>query len=95
MGRRFEEAPGQWVPGLEPLPIEFRHRIPLLMGMFRSDYAPFWATGIPAIMITDTANFRNPNYHRATDTPDTLDYRFMGNITRTLVATLAQHAGLQ
>ena len=45
-------------------------------------------------MITDTANFRNPNYHRSTDTPDTLDYGFMGNVTRALVATLAQHAGL-
>ena len=65
------------------------------MGMFRSDYAPFWEAGIPAIMITAMANFRNPNYHRATDTPDTLDYRFMGNVTRILVATLAQHAELQ
>ena len=94
LGRRFHEASGQWVPELELLPIEFRHRIPLLMDIFRSDHAPFWAAGIPAIMITDTANFRNPNYHRSTDTPDTLDYGFMGNVTRALVATLAQHAGL-
>ena len=41
--------------------------------MLRSDHAPFLAAGVPAIMLTDTANFRNPNYHRATDTPDTID----------------------
>jgi len=40
----------------------------------RSDHWGFWQAGYPALMITDTANFRNPNYHRATDTPDTLDY---------------------
>ena len=61
------------------LAIEVRHRIPILLDIFRSDHAPFWAAGIPAIMITDTANFRNPHYHNSTDT---LDYTFMGNVTR-------------
>jgi len=28
-------------------------------------------------MVTDTAPFRNPNYHRPSDTPDTLDYKRM------------------
>lgn len=40
----------------------------------RSDHLPFWRRGIPAAMLTDTANLRNPHYHRTTDTPDTLDY---------------------
>lgn len=40
----------------------------------RSDHASFWRIGVPALMVTDTANFRNPNYHSATDTPDTLNY---------------------
>ena len=57
--------------------------------IFRGDHAPFWMAGIPAIMITDTANFRNPHYHRPTDTADTLDYDFMGDVTRALIATLA------
>lgn len=47
----------------------------------RSDHGPFWALGYPAFMLTDTANFRNPNYHRQTDTPDTLDYEAMARIT--------------
>jgi Zn-dependent M28 family amino/carboxypeptidase len=32
-------------------------------GLRRSDHAPFWFADYPAIMITDTANFRNPHYH--------------------------------
>jgi hypothetical protein len=40
----------------------------------RSDHAELWRAGVPAILLTDTADFRNPNYHRPTDTPDTLDY---------------------
>jgi hypothetical protein len=52
----------------------------------RSDHAPFWQAGIPAIMWTDTANFRNPHYHLASDTPDTLDYDFIADVTRLALA---------
>lgn len=41
--------------------------------LLRSDHAPFLAIGVPAVILADTANFRNPNYHKATDTIDTLD----------------------
>jgi len=40
----------------------------------RSDHAPFWQEGYPALFFTDTAEFRNKNYHEKTDTWDTLDY---------------------
>lgn len=50
----------------------------------RSDHSEFWKLGVPAIQVTDTANFRNPNYHRPTDTPETLDYR---RIVEVVVAT--------
>ena len=49
-----------------------------------SDHAPFWDQGIPALMITDTAYFRNPNYHDSNDTADTLDYAFMAELVRSL-----------
>jgi len=39
-----------------------------------SDQWSFWQFGWPALMVTDTAPFRNPNYHRSSDTPNTLDY---------------------
>lgn len=43
-------------------------------GIGWSDQWAFWQHGYPGIMITDTAPFRYPHYHRATDTPDKLDY---------------------
>jgi Zn-dependent M28 family amino/carboxypeptidase len=46
-----------------------------------SDHASFWDAGHPALMVTDTSFFRNPHYHRATDTPDTLDYAFLARVT--------------
>jgi len=49
-----------------------------------SDHAPFWDNGFPALMITDTAYFRNPNYHGPNDTADTLDYAFMAELVRSL-----------
>lgn len=41
--------------------------------ILRSDHAPFLALQVPAVMLTDTANFRNPNYHRASDSIATID----------------------
>jgi hypothetical protein len=38
-------------------------------------------------MITDTANFRNPNYHRPSDTPDTLDFNFVVQVAQVTTAT--------
>ena len=52
----------------------------------RSDHAPFWQAKMAALMWTDTAEFRNPNYHRITDTPDTLDYTFLRQVTQLLIA---------
>ncbi len=60
----------------------------LLFDLLRSDHVPFWKRGIPALMWTDTANFRNPNYHRGTDTPETLDYEFMTRVCLLLCASL-------
>ena len=60
------------LPGLEWLMPDIR----------RSDHAYFWRRGLPAVMVTDTANFRNPHYHKSTDVPETLDFDFMGRITR-------------
>jgi hypothetical protein len=61
----------------------------LLPVLARSDHAPFWqAGGIPAVMWTDTAEFRNPHYHRSMDTPETLDYEFLACVTRVLLACL-------
>ena len=46
----------------------------------RSDHAPFWDAGYSAIMVTDTADLRNPYYHTAGDTFETLDMEFLTKI---------------
>jgi Zn-dependent M28 family amino/carboxypeptidase len=46
-----------------------------------SDNSSFWDQGYPALMLTDTSFLRNPNYHLESDTPETLDYRRMTDVT--------------
>lgn len=58
----------------------------------RSDHVPFWEAHIPAIMITDTANLRNPHYHKPSDTFDTLDYQRLAAIVGATSITLANVA---
>ena len=63
--------------------------LPLVMPEMRlSDHLCYWDEGFPAIMLTDTALFRNPNYHRHTDTVDTLDFEAMASITKNLVPAM-------
>jgi hypothetical protein len=47
---------------------------------------PFWKAGIPSIMWTDTSEFRNPHYHLASDKPWTLDYDFMRDVAKLVLA---------
>jgi Zn-dependent M28 family amino/carboxypeptidase len=58
----------------------------------RSDHAPFWHAKIPALMWTDTAEFRNTNYHTPFDTPDTLDYTFMKQVAQLLLSKILLHS---
>ena len=69
------------------LPHTFEEIGAVLPDALRSDHAPFWRRSIPAVMLTDTADFRNPHYHGAGDTHDTLDYEFMRRVTEVVVAT--------
>jgi len=46
-----------------------------------SDNSSFWDQGYPALMLTDTSFLRNPHYHQPSDTPDTLDYDRMAQVT--------------
>lgn len=62
-------------------------------GVGWSDQWSFWQAGYPAVMVTDTAPFRNPNYHKRTDTPDTLDYDRLARVVSGLVAVVGQLAG--
>jgi Zn-dependent M28 family amino/carboxypeptidase len=55
-----------------------------------SDHAPFWDAGYPALLLTDTAFMRNPHYHSASDTIETLDLDFMAKICHGVVNAVAE-----
>ena len=57
--------------------------------LLRSDHAPFWEKNIPAVFVTDTANFRNPNYHTPQDTAETLDPDFFAGSAQHIVNAVA------
>ena len=76
------------------LPIESLSIAGIIPGADLSDHWSFWKTGYPAIMVTDTAFFRNWNYHRHTDRYDTLDYEKMAHVVEGVKASLRKLAQL-
>ena len=66
-----------------------------ITGIAWSDHWAFWQQGWPALMVTDTAPFRYAHYHRATDTPEQLDYARMALLTEGLQQSLAELAGIR
>ena len=58
----------------------------------RSDHASFWDSGYQAVMITDTANFRNPNYHSVGDRIETLDFERMASVVSGLTGMIRKLA---
>ena len=72
------------------LPVHSLTFLAVLPGMTFSDHASYWDHGINAVMITDTAFERNPNYHTPDDTADALDYSRMADVvTGTFAALIA------
>lgn len=61
-------------------------------GIDLSDHWAYDQLGFPAAMVTDTAPFRNPYYHRTYDTPDTVDYAMLARITVGLEAMVTRMA---
>ena len=51
-------------------------------GIDFSDHLNYWKEGFPALMVTDTAFMRNPHYHQAGDTYETLDYLRMAKVVQ-------------
>ncbi len=49
-----------------------------------SDHSPFWDLGYNAMMVTDTSFMRNPNYHKMSDTVETLDLPFFTSVVNGL-----------
>ena len=62
-------------------------------GVAWSDHLSFWRAGYPAVMVTDTAFYRYPHYHRASDTPDKIRYAEMARVVQGLAKAIAALAG--
>ena len=63
----------------------------LLPSVRLSDHSSFWHRGYKAVMITDTAFYRNPHYHLASDTMEKLDYSFMAQLVKSLMLFFLSH----
>ena len=61
----------------------------IVPGVSLSDQRSFWQEAYPALMVTDTAFYRYPHYHRSTDTPEKLDYASMARVTAGLANAVA------
>ena len=67
------------------IPVETLSALSFVPGVDFSDHRSFWKMGYPAVMVTDTAYYRNPNYHSETDTIDTLDFDKMSDLLKGLI----------
>jgi Zn-dependent M28 family amino/carboxypeptidase len=83
----FLDSAGRAAPALKVVHIAVPLRGWSVLATRRSDNASFWSNGFPALMLTDTADLRNPHYHRASDTSRTLDYEFMAAVVSAAVET--------
>ncbi len=93
LGNLVEEAIDAYAPGL---PYYSANR---MAGMFedskRSDHANYWRHGMRGVLLSDTAEFRNPHYHRPSDLPETLDYAFMHSVARACSAAALHWARME
>ncbi|HRN95679.1 MAG TPA: M28 family peptidase [Chitinophagales bacterium] len=91
----FDTLTKQYVPDLKIISFTLPGKGTISPDFRRSDHAHFWDKNIPALMITDGANFRNHNYHTTTDDISTINFTFMSRVVKATVATIATLAELQ
>jgi hypothetical protein len=75
------------------LPVYSINAPAIIPGVDFSDHLSFWNEGYPAVMVTDTAFYRNPAYHSPLDTPDRLDYARMAQVVGGVFHYLRENAG--
>jgi Zn-dependent M28 family amino/carboxypeptidase len=90
----FHRISGHYVPELQTVPYKVPFSGYIMPETRFSDHASFWDKGYPALMLTDTAMFRNPNYHTWRDRSETLDYKFMENVTKAVISATVEICSL-
>ena len=78
--------------GASDLPVYSINAFSLVPGVDFSDHSSYWAEGFPALMVTDTAFYRNPHYHQAGDTAQTLDYTRMAKVVQGVFGVVQSYA---
>ena len=58
----------------------------------RSDQASYWKNDLPAIMITDTGEFRSSYYHQNSDSIETLNFIFLSQVVKATLGTILEYA---
>ncbi|MEQ8151608.1 MAG: M28 family peptidase [Smithellaceae bacterium] len=86
--RKLAKQVARYLKKHSSIPVETLVTVSAVPGVDFSDHKSFWDEGYPAVMITDTAFYRNPNYHASTDTIDTLDFDRMKILLEGLVETI-------
>jgi hypothetical protein len=82
----FGVAKDQAVPSLPTFPVILPGKGESTPDSFKSDQFTFWSNGYPALLLTDTGASRYASYHAPSDMPDRLNYAFMADVCRSLVA---------
>jgi Zn-dependent M28 family amino/carboxypeptidase len=72
------------------LPVVTLNAPAIVIGIDFSDHWSFGKFGYKALMVTDTAFYRNPHYHAPTDLPDTLDYARMSKVVEGLATAIRE-----
>jgi hypothetical protein len=88
LGNIFEASADAYVPQLK------YYSANRIGGFFkdalRSDHAPYWDAGIPALFLTNTANFRSKTYHRPEDTSEKMNFLFVSRVAQAATATVLE-----
>lgn len=91
----YDSAAARYVPALKVVSVAVAGTGSIAPDLRRSDHASFWDEGYRALMLTDGANFRNPNYHTANDTLGSLNLNFMANVIKATIGAVCMEAGLK
>lgn len=94
--KAFEEEASVHTPDLKFVSLKLDSSLfAVASDLLRSDHAAFLLNRLPAVMLTDGANFRNQNYHTANDLVETLNFTFMQQVVQAATATLIRLAGVR
>ena len=67
----------------------------IIAGIDYSDHRNYWKAGYRAVMVTDTAFYRNDHYHTPLDLPDTLDYKRLSKVVQGVYAAVLAEARIK